>query len=88
MVRILSTHILFQKRKSKSKKVKASQAETTEETSQQIVASKLTNVSEEAAVNLLSLDALKRNIYYGSEERNMLPNPQTRDEIPVLPQEY
>ena len=72
-------------------KAKASikrKAEATEETSQQILASELRNTSEEAAANLPSLDALKRNIRHAREERNMLQNPQTPKEIPVLPQEY
>ena len=72
-------------------KAKASikrKAEATEETSQQILASELRNISEGAAANLPSLDALKRNIRHAREERNMLPNPQTREEIPVLPKEY
>ena len=54
-------------------------ARATEETSQQILASERRNISE---------GALKRNIRHAREERNMLPNPQIRDEIPALPQEY
>ena len=62
-------------------KAKASiklKAEASEETSQQILASELRNISEGAAANLPSLDALKRNIRHAREERNMLPNPHTR----------
>ena len=31
---------------------------------------------------------LKRNIHHARKERNTLPNPQTREEISVLPKEY
>ena len=58
-------------------KAKASvkrKAEATEKTSQQVLASELRNISEGAAANLPSLDALKSNIRHA------------REEIPVLPQ--
>ena len=72
-------------------KAKASikrKAENTEKTSQQIFASELRNNSEGAAANLPSLDRLEGNICHAHEGRNMLPNPQTREEITVPPQEY
>ena len=72
-------------------KVKAnikSKAETTTETSQQILWTELRNVSEGAAANLLSLGSLRRNIGRAREDRNMPPNPQLWGEIQVLPRQY
>ena len=48
----------------------------------------LGNISEGAAVNLPSVTTLARNIRAARQERNVPPNPQTRMEIPELPEEY
>ena len=86
----MSTLILLHKHKSKSQKSKQVSNERLKPLKKQVskLASALRNISEGAAANLPSLDALKINICHVREERNMLSNPQTREEIPVLPQEY
>ena len=77
------TQVEFTKAKASIKR----KAEATVETNQQILALEPRNISEGAAANLPCLDTLKRNIRHAREERNMPPNPQTREEISVLPQE-
>ena len=72
-------------------KVKATmkrRAETTEETTQQILGASLNNVSEGAAAIMPSVGSLRRNIRHARQDRNMPPNPLTRDAIPILPQQY
>ena len=63
-------------------------AETTEETTQQILASSLINISEGAAAIIPSVGSLRRNIRHARQDRNMPPNPLTKNDIPVLPQQY
>ena len=63
-------------------------AETTEETTQQILGASLNNVSEGAAAIMPSVGSLRRNIRHARQDRNMPPNPLTRDAIPILPQQY
>ena len=53
-------------------------AETTEETSQQILGAELQNVSEGAAVVLPPMSTLRRNIRYQQQERNLPPTPLHR----------
>ena len=57
------------------------------ETGQHILATDLRTVSEGAAANLPAVSTLRRNIRQ-ARRLNLPPNPQNRDEIPVLPQEY
>ena len=71
-------------------KVKASikrKAETTMETGQHILTTELRTVPEGAAANHPAASTLRRNIRH-ARRLNLPPNPQNRDEIPVLPQEY
>ena len=35
-----------------------------------------------------SLNSMRRNIRHIRQDKNPLPNPLSRDQIPVLPQEY
>ena len=63
-------------------------AETTEETSQQILGAELQNVSEGTAVVLPPMITLRRNIRYQRQERNLPPTPFHRQNIPVLPHDY
>ena len=71
-------------------KVKTSikrKAETAMETGQHILATELRTVSEGAAANPPAVSTLRRNIRH-ARRLNLPPNPQNRDEIPELPQEY
>ena len=63
-------------------------AETTDETSQQILGRELALISEDAAANLPAVSTIRRGIRKVRENQNVIPNPQNRDEIPVLPLEY
>ena len=63
-------------------------AETTEETSQQILGAELQNVSEGAAVVLPPMSTLRRNIRYQRQERNLPPTPFHQQNIPALPHDY
>ena len=72
-------------------KVKANirrRAETTEETTQQIWATELRNVSEGVAANLPSIDTLRRNVRHSRQDRDLPPNPIRREDIPALPPAY
>ena len=62
-------------------------AETTQESTQQILTAELANVSEAAAVNLPGMNNMRRAIR-SQRPRNAMPNPPERAEIPVFPQEY
>lgn len=71
--------------------VKASikrKTETTNDTCQQILGSELQNISQSAAVNLPQLNSIRRNIRAQRQDRNVLPTPLRRQDIPVLPQQY
>ena len=48
---------------------------TTQDTTQQILAVELQNVTEDAAVNLPLMNNLAQNICAAREERNLPPNP-------------
>ena len=61
-------------------------AETTQDTTQQILAAEFTNITPTAAVNLPNLNTLRRNIRLQRQEGNILLNPLRREDIPVLPQ--
>ena len=63
-------------------------AETTDETSQQILGRELALISEDAAANLPAVSTIQIRIRKVRENQNVIPNPQNRDEIPVLPLEY
>lgn len=72
-------------------KVKAGikrRAETTADPSRQILADELSAISQTAAVNLPSMDNLRRNIRAVRQERNLPPLPLNRAAIPVLPHQY
>ena len=72
-------------------KVKAGikrRAEGTNDTSQQILSAELSAISESVAVNLPSMEVLRRNVRAARQERNMPPLPINRAAIPVLPQQY
>ena len=63
-------------------------ADTTQDTTQQILATEMQGVSETAAVNMPSLENIRRNIRYQRQD-NPLPNPLHRNDIPaILPHEY
>ena len=63
-------------------------ADTTQDTTQQILAAEMQGVSEGAAVDMPSLDNIRRNIRYQRRD-NPLPNPLRRNDIPaILPREY
>ena len=63
-------------------------AETTDETSQQILGRELALISEDAAANLSAVSTIRRGIRKVRENQNVISNPKNRDEIPVLPLEY
>ena len=44
-------------------------------------------ISEDAAANLPAVSTIRRGIRKLRENQNVIPNPQNRDEIPVLPLE-
>lgn len=72
-------------------KVKAGikrRAETTEEPAQQVIAAELGNISEGTAANLPSLSTIRRNIRHIRQDRDLLPNPISRADIPELPPQY
>ena len=88
LVRIMSKHILLHKKKSKIQKPKQVPNGRLKPLKKQV--SKYLHQSWEnlrkPSANLLSINALKRNIRACLWE-NTLPNPQTGEKIPVLPQE-
>ena len=45
-------------------------------------------ISEDAAANLPAVSTIRRGIRKVRENQNVIPNPQNRDEIPILPLEY
>ena len=63
-------------------------AETSNDTSRQILSTELRGVSETASVNLPSMDTMRRNIRAARQDRNEPPNPINRAAIPVIPQLY
>ena len=63
-------------------------ATDTMDTSQQILGAEVTNISEGAAVNLPSMENLRRNIHRTREDRNAPPLPINRAAIPALPNEF
>ena len=72
-------------------KVKASikrRAEAMADPSRQILADELSAISQTAAVNLPSMDNLRRNTRAVRQERNLPPLPLNRAAIPVLPHQY
>ena len=64
------------------------QAEATFQTSQQIHANQLTGISEGAAINLPSVETLRRNIRSVRQERNLPPLPINIAAIPAIPHEF
>ena len=72
-------------------KVKSSikrKSTTTQDTSQQILAVELQNISQSAAVNLPQMNTIRRNIRAQRQDRNILPTPLRREDVPILPQQY
>ena len=72
-------------------KVKAGikrRAETSNDPSRQILAAELGGVTETAAVNLPSMDTMRRNIRAARQEINIPPQPINLAAIPALPQAY
>ena len=63
-------------------------AETSNDTSRQILAGELGGVTETTIVNLPPMETLKRNIRAARQERNTPPQPLSREAIPVIPQQY
>ena len=64
-------------------------ATTTLDTSQQILATAMENISPAVAVNLPSINTIRRNIRAARQERDLPVNPQDRQAIPaVLPLNY
>ena len=72
-------------------KVKANikrKAQTTTDTPQQILGAELRNISQDAAANIPSTSTLRRNIRKAREDNDVPHNPVTREDIPVLPEQY
>ena len=65
-------------------------ADTTEETTQQILATELRNISEGAAANLPAIYMLRRNRHtrHTRQYRDVPHNPIRREDIPELPPAY
>jgi hypothetical protein len=63
-------------------------AETTNDTCQQILGVELQRISQSAAVQLPQILHIKRCIRSQRQVRNILANPQRREDIPILPQQY
>lgn len=63
-------------------------AETSNDTSRQILAGELIGISESASVNLPSMNAMRRNIRAARQDRNIPPQPVNIVAIPDIPQEY
>ena len=61
---------------------------TTQDTSQQILAVELQNVPQSVAVNLPQINSIRRNIRAQRQDRNILPTPLHREDVPRLPQQY
>jgi hypothetical protein len=62
---------------------------TSQNSTQQILATELRNISETAAVQLTRVDHLKRTIRHQRQEAGgHLPNPRYRRDIPALPVQY
>ena len=71
-------------------KVKANikrKALTTQETAQQILSAELINVTPTAVANMPKLANIRQNICHCRQQRNILPIPQRREDVPVIPQE-
>ena len=58
-------------------------ADITQDTTQQMLAAEMQGVSENAAVNMPSLDNIRRNIRYQRQD-NPLSNPLHRNDIPAM----
>ena len=72
-------------------KVKANikrKAQTTTDTPQQILGAELRNISQDAAANIPSTSTLRRDIRKAREDYDVPHNPVTREDIPVLPEQY
>ena len=72
-------------------KVKANikrKAQTTTDTPQQILGVELRNISQDAAANITSTSTLRRNIRKAREDNDVPHNTVTREDIPVLPEQY
>ena len=63
-------------------------AETSNDTSRQILAGELGGVTETTIVNLPPMETLRRNIRAARQERNTPSQPLNREAIPVIPQQY
>ena len=63
-------------------------AETSNDTSRQILAGELGGVTETTIVNLQPMETLRRNIRAARQERNTPTQPLNREAIPVIPQHY
>ena len=61
---------------------------TTTNTPQQILGAELRNISQDAAANIPSTSALRKNIRKAREDSDVPHNPVTRKGIPVLPEQY
>ena len=48
----------------------------------------MANLTPTTAVNLPNLSNLRRNIRLQRQEQNILPNPQRKEDVSVLPHEY
>ena len=63
-------------------------ASTTQDTTQQISGTELANLTSTVAVNLPNLSNLRRNILLQRQEKNILPNPLRKEDVPMLVLEY
>jgi len=64
------------------------QAQTTVQQSQHILAEEMARISERAAVNLPSIDNIRRNIRSVRQNKDVLPIPINILDILVMPQEF
>ena len=58
---------------------------TTRDANQQIFGTEVANLTPIAAANLPNLSNLGRNMRRQRQEQNILPNPERKEDVPVLP---
>ena len=55
---------------------------------QQILGTEVANLTPIAAANLPDLSNLRRNMHRQRQKQNILPNPERKEDVPVLPLSY
>ena len=61
---------------------------TTRDANQQILGTEVANLTPIAAANLPDLSNLRRNMHRQRQKQNILPNPERKEDVPVLPLSY